>query len=86
MNEMRDYLKKQADHQVLKYAVGRQISCPVASCGRILDYRKAVVLTLNVGKDVRTICMCKACYDSEAVQKQLRVYEDHITETLTYQK
>jgi len=83
MNELKDYLTKHAEHQVLKYAASKHMFCPVSGCGKILDYKKTVVIEFTFGN---SIVMCSKCFDSEPVQKQMRIFKDKIKEVTRYRK
>jgi hypothetical protein len=83
MNEMLDYLKVHAEHQILKYAVSKQMFCPVVGCGNILDYRKVVIIEFTNGQ---TVTMCDKCFKSEAVQVQVTKFAEHIKEITKYRK
>jgi len=52
MNEIESFLRPNLERQLLKYAVGRAITCPY--CGNILDVREAVL--------VDTTTLCRACF------------------------
>ena len=83
MNDFNDYMKVYAEHQLLKYAVSKQMFCPVEGCGKILDYRKAVMIEFITGQ---SITMCSKCFESERVQTQMTNFKDKIKEVIKYRK
>jgi len=83
MGEMLDYLTVDAEHQLLKYASGKQIFCPVNGCGIILDYRKTVIIEFT---DNKVITICKKCFESSKVQEQLKKYAECIKEITKFRK
>mgnify|MGYP001481482715 CR=1 FL=1 len=83
MNEMRDYLKLHAEHQILKYAASKQMFCPFKECERILDYRKTVIIEFTDGK---VITMCYKCFESLHVQASLIKYAKAVKEITKYRK
>jgi hypothetical protein len=86
-DKLTDFLKIHAEHQVLKYAVSKQMFCPVGTCGKILDYRKAVLIEFDFGKEgTKTAVMCEDCFNSEPVQTQLEKHKQYIKEITKYRK
>lgn len=56
---MEEFLKPYLQRQVLKYAIGRQLTCPIK--GTVLDVRRAVLVETESGQTVAVIS--KAAYD-----------------------
>lgn len=81
MPELENLLKKTVEHQLLRYAVSKQMFCPVTGCGKIMDYHKAVHIEFTFGKGVT---MCSKCYKSEAVQAQLKKHAEYVKEVTQY--
>lgn len=52
--------------ETLKYAAGRQISCP--GCGVILDWRTVVLVTAKSNEGTGSLILCKECYKPENVE------------------
>jgi hypothetical protein len=80
-----------AKHQVLKYAAGKQIFCPAKGCGRILDYKKTVLIEFEFPskknpeeKKQASLIICKDCFDSEPVQKQMVRFKEYVKEVTQY--
>lgn len=76
-----DFFAIKAEHQVLKYAAGKQMFCPVPKCGCILDYRKTVIIT---GSDDKPFILCSDCFDLPQVQEALSKAGDQIKEITKY--
>jgi hypothetical protein len=83
MNDFNDYMTIYAEHQVLKYAASKQQFCPVTKCGRILDYRKIVMITFKSGM---VITMCSKCFESENVKAQMLKFADQVKEITKFRK
>lgn len=81
MAELMDAFKKTAQRQLLRYAVSKQMFCPVKGCGKVLDYRKAVNIEFTFGK---SITMCSKCYKSDPVQAQIKKFKEYIKEIIEY--
>lgn len=55
-------MARTVNRNLLKYAVGRAMFCP--SCETIMDYRRAVLITVMRGNDtLATKCLCTKCWD-----------------------
>lgn len=78
-----DFLAIHIEHQLLKYAAGKQMFCEVKNCKSILDYRKTVIITFNSGG---TAVMCAKCFDSEPVQKVMKSMAKHIKDVTKFRK
>jgi len=74
-----DFLAIHAEHQILKYAAGKQMFCPI--CNGILDYKKTVVIT---GTDDKPFIICSGCYNLQEVQEILKKRHDIIKEITLY--
>jgi hypothetical protein len=54
-------MRRAAGLALLRYAVGRAISCRAASCGRVLDVSRAVHVSTTTGGGTT---LCASCYDA----------------------
>lgn len=53
---------RRINRDLLKYAVGHAVFCP--ACQNIMDYRRAVLVTVSRGSDTLvTKCLCAKCWD-----------------------
>jgi hypothetical protein len=76
-----DFFTVMAEHQLLKYAAGKQMFCP--KCDVIMDYRKTVIIT---GTDDKSLTLCQKCFDSEPVQAVLEKNKASIKEIVKFRK
>ena len=68
--ELLDTFKIMAENQLLKYAVSKQMFCPVKGCDRILDYKRAVLFEFSTGY---TTVICSHCATQVHIDKVLKV-------------
>ena len=78
-----DFFKIHAEHQLLKYAAGHQMFCPVQGCGVILDYKKTVLVELINGP---SLTVCLKCFNSDRVQDALILNKVAIKEVTKFRK
>lgn len=63
--DLLDRFRIDAENQALKYVVSKVMFCQTAGCGKILDYKRAVLITFNSGN---IFLMCEDCFNSPVVQ------------------
>ena len=49
-------LERKVNRGILEHAVGRAITCPAGSCGKVLDARDAVLITATATGDAGIAC------------------------------
>lgn len=71
MKNIENFMQKEANRQLLKYAAGRAVFCP--NCSAIMDYRRTVVTTIKGIKqgetessDLKVYTTCKKCFKGKA--------------------
>jgi hypothetical protein len=65
MDNLLDRFRIDSENQLLKYAVSKVMFCQSHGCGKILDYRKAVLITFKTGN---FFLICEDCFNSPVVQ------------------
>lgn len=63
--DLLDRFRIDAENQALKYVVSKIMFCQVQGCNKILDYRKAVLITFNSGN---FFLMCEDCFKGAVIQ------------------
>lgn len=63
--DLLDRFRIDAENQALKYVVSKVMFCQTQGCGKILDYKKAVLITFNSGN---FFLMCEDCFNSPITQ------------------
>ena len=63
--DLLDRFRIDAENQALRYVVSKVMFCQTAGCGKILDYKKAVLITFNSGN---IFLMCEDCLHSPVTQ------------------
>jgi hypothetical protein len=66
---MLDMMRKTVDRNLLKYAAGRTMFCPINGCGKILDWKTTVLVEREDGSHVGTCCA--DCFDAAQAQKPI---------------
>jgi hypothetical protein len=75
MGELRDFLHEQATNQLLKYAAGKQMFCPM--CNKVLDWKTTAILEVSHevhGKKSQVGCV--KCVDTPAVKERMKKFTD----------
>lgn len=67
---------KDAETQGIKYAVSKQVFCPIPTCGKVLDYRTTVVINNNV-------IICELCFIKAATNWIAPEHEAKFVEALS---
>ncbi len=82
--DLLDRFRIDAENQMLRYAVSKAMFCSVAGCGRILDYRKAVMVEFRSGN---YFLMCEDCFNTAVIQTILQssVAEKCVVKIVKYQ-
>lgn len=63
--DLLDRFRIDAENQALKYAVSKIMFCQSSGCGKILDYRKAVMIEFMSGN---FFLMCEECFNSSVTR------------------
>lgn len=72
MSDLDSLLRPAAERELLRYAVSQQMFCPVEGCGRILDVRRDVLITValpapdSADPIEREYCVCRHCLPAVA--------------------
>lgn len=59
-------MRKTLERNLIQHAAGTQMFCPVPECGRILDCKDTVLVTLNDTNDrpLQARTLCGGCWDA----------------------